>query len=87
MEYKRNSRNISSFLSRLYLKMKRYDEARISSNSNSKRKSNNSNIENIHSMKFRMKKAGPALSSILKVSISIFPWRKAIIDKPCITNQ
>ena len=38
-------------------------------------------------MKFRMKKAGPALSSILKVSISIFPWRKAIIDKPCITNQ
>jgi len=49
-------------------------------------KKNNSNIENIHSMKFRMKKAGPALSSILKVSIFIFPWRKAIIAKPCITN-
>lgn len=72
---------ISVALYRLYSEMKRCDEGQIT------KENNNSNLKNIHSTKFSMKKAGPALSSTLKVSMSIFPWRKAIIAKPCITNK
>ena len=44
-------------------------------------------LESVHSMKFSMKKAGPALSTTLIVLMFIFPWWKAIIVKHCSTIE
>lgn len=53
----------------------------------SKSETMNKEIESVHSMKFSMKNAGPALTNILMVPMSIFPWWKAIIVRHCIRKE